>query len=167
MKVPSIFPNSIWNGESSSRDSILISRNPDNYDWDQVVAEIIALENNVINNGTRIIRSFVLGNVNPVTVGTDKLDIIFVPGRRNATLDLIRIGAKIFPASSDLIIQINVNSIDVGQYNLAVGDATVFHDLSNNPLSYTFTSGDIISVDVIQADGNVQFVTVDMEFLTR
>jgi len=46
-----VFPNGIWDGLSVDRSSILFDRSPSYEDWDQAVAEIIALERAVIALG--------------------------------------------------------------------------------------------------------------------
>lgn len=54
--VPAIYPNNIWNGLSSNpyrpnRESNVC---PDYRDWDQVVAEIVAIQNNMSSESVQL-----------------------------------------------------------------------------------------------------------------
>lgn len=49
MKLPSQFPEQVWDGVSPSNDSILNDKSPDYKDRDQLVAELIALQSFVID----------------------------------------------------------------------------------------------------------------------
>ncbi len=42
------FPTEVWDGTSESRDNRLIDRSPDYFDWDQLVAELIATQQAIV-----------------------------------------------------------------------------------------------------------------------
>jgi len=155
------FPSSVWDGTSSERSSSLISRPPEADEWDQVVAEIASIEAYLASLQTRVIRSFVLGSNTPVTVGDDKIGVLFVPSTGTKTLQLVRLGAKVVPDTSDLEVEIIINLVSVGTFSLPVDEATNTYP----SVDFECEGGEIITVNVNQADGTVQNVTVDLEFL--
>lgn len=71
------FPTSVWDRTSPSRPSINIERSPDAEDWEQMAAEIVAIQNTLV------------GNNSPAAVGAIPVIFKFVIGNAAGDTDII------------------------------------------------------------------------------
>lgn len=71
-QVVADFPDNVWDGVSESRADRIIDRSPDYFDWDQIVAEMIATQTYVVGLGLGDGGGYIeLTNVAAPTVAAD------------------------------------------------------------------------------------------------
>lgn len=162
------FPTSVWTGLNARRESRMEDRGPDALDWDEIVAEVIAVENELTagldgDNVKNLANGSLVGGI-PIVIqiniadGAGDTDVVMTNKIRVIDVLAVKIAAN--GGASDSVTIKNGSTAITNAMSLNINDQVVARATSINDASHEIAAGGTLRVTAANTTNNACIVYV-------